>query len=113
VEQLEHLFGNPDFQIMTRFYKIIVSILFVSAAGKAYPQSGHAVETKIVAGKTGFVLLRAGKPYFVKGAGGTNYIDRLAQYGGNSVRTWDSRNGDEVLNKAAKLQLTVTLGLKL
>lgn len=96
---------------MIRYLKIIVSILFVSAAGKAYPQSGRAVETKIVAGKTGFVLLRAGQPYFIKGAGGTNYTDRLAKYGGNSIRTWDTRNGDEVLNKAAQLNLTVTLGL--
>ena len=96
---------------MTRFLQIIVSILFLSAAGRAYPQLGRAVETKIVARESGFVLLRAGKPYFIKGAGGTNYIERLAQYGGNSVRTWGSGNGDEILNKAAQLKLTVTFGL--
>jgi hypothetical protein len=96
---------------MTRFLQFLVSILFVSAAGRTSAQSGGAVETKIVAGNSGFVLLRGGKPYFIKGAGGTNYIERLAQYGGNSIRTWDTRNGDEVLNKAAELKLTVTLGL--
>jgi beta-galactosidase/beta-glucuronidase len=38
-------------------------------------------------------------------------MERLAQYGGNSIRTWDSRDGEEVLNKAYKLRLTVTMGL--
>ena len=47
-----------------------------------------------------FKLFRGGQPYFIKGAGGTNYMERLAQYGGNSIRTWDSRNGEDVLNKA-------------
>ena len=38
-------------------------------------------------------------------------MDRLAKYGGNSIRTWDSENGDKVLENANKLGLTVTLGL--
>ncbi|MBA4141271.1 MAG: hypothetical protein H0X70_12400 [Segetibacter sp.] len=97
---------------MVRFYKIVLSILFVFVADAAYTQkAGSAVKAKIVTGKDGFMLVRAGKPYFIKGAGGTNYTDRLAKYGGNSIRTWDTRNGDEVLNKAYKLNLTVTMGL--
>jgi hypothetical protein len=95
---------------MHNLIKIIVSILFVSATSKAYTQTA-AVKAEIVAGKDGFVLLRAGKPYFIKGGGGTNYADRLARCGGNSMRTWNTRNADEVLNKAAKLNITVTLGL--
>jgi hypothetical protein len=58
-----------------------------------------------------YKLYRGGQRYFIKGAGGTNYSERLVQYGGNSVRTWDSRNGDVVLKKAAQLGLTVTIGL--
>jgi len=96
---------------MSHFIKIIVSILFVSVTTAAPAQNDVAVKAEIVAGKDGFVLLRAGKPYFIKGAGGTNYTDRLAKYGGNSIRTWDTGNGDEVLNTAAKLNLTVTMGL--
>lgn len=56
-------------------------------------------------------MVRGQKPYFIKGAGGTNYTDRLAKYGGNSIRTWDSKNGEEVLSNAYKLGLTVTMGL--
>ncbi|MCP9751457.1 glycoside hydrolase family 2 TIM barrel-domain containing protein [Ferruginibacter sp. HRS2-29] len=73
----------------------------------------HAQAVKVEIQKTadGYSLLRNGKPYFIKGAGGTSYIERLAKYGGNSVRTWGSEKGKEVLDKAAKLGLTVTMGL--
>jgi hypothetical protein len=37
---------------------------------------------------SGYELLREGKPYFVKGAGGSQYPERIAAYGGNSIRTW-------------------------
>ncbi|TDH26958.1 hypothetical protein EXU57_09140 [Segetibacter sp. 3557_3] len=97
---------------MNGSYKIIVSIIFVAAAIVGHTQQSRAVvKTQVVAGKDGFVLLRAGKPYFIKGAGGTSYIDRLARYGGNSIRTWDSGNGADILDKAAALKLTVTMGL--
>lgn len=68
---------------------------------------------KVILKSTGnsFILERNGKPYFIKGAGGTNYMDRLAKYGGNSIRTWDTRNGEEVVKKAEALGLTVTMGL--
>jgi hypothetical protein len=65
----------------------------------------------IVAAKGGFVLLRGGLPYFIKGADGTSYTNRLAQCERNYIRTWDAGNGDEVLTKAAKLNLTITMCL--
>ncbi|WP_345953811.1 glycoside hydrolase family 2 TIM barrel-domain containing protein [Mucilaginibacter sp. PAMB04168] len=90
------------------FSAIMCCGLFISA----YAQPVTApLPVKVVAGKQGFNLTRAGKPYFIKGAGGTNYSDRLASYGGNSLRTWDSRNGQDVLDKAQKLGLSVTMGL--
>ncbi len=55
-------------------------------------------------------LLRNGEPYFIKGAGGTGHLDKLAACGGNSVRTWDTAQTDEVLDKAHALGLTVTVG---
>ncbi len=58
-----------------------------------------------------FQLLRAGQPYFVKGAGGSLYPSRIAAYGGNSIRTWSSRNGQAVLDSAQKYGLTVLMGL--
>ncbi|MDB5200461.1 MAG: glycosyl hydrolase family protein [Chitinophagaceae bacterium] len=90
----------------------VINILFISGLNTAYTQNiDSAVKTKIVAKNNGFILLRDGKPYFIKGAGGTSYSDRLAKYGGNSIRTWNTRDGEEVLNKANQLGLTVTMGL--
>ncbi|MXV51210.1 hypothetical protein GS399_09540 [Pedobacter sp. HMF7647] len=73
--------------------------------------NAQPVKTKVVKSTTGYTLTRNGKPYFIKGAGGKKYIDRLAKYGGNSVRTWDTRDADTILDNAQKLGLTVTLGL--
>ena len=73
--------------------------------------SAQPLKVTIVKNETGYSLLRDNKPYFIKGAGGTSYIERLAAYGGNSVRTWGSNKGNEVLDKASKLGLTVTMGL--
>ncbi len=98
---------------MTYYRKSILTIFFLFAIKAASAQNTvDPVKVKIVAKEDGFTLLRVGKPYFIKGAGGTSYTDRLAKYGGNSIRTWDSRNGAEVLNKAYQLGLTVTMGFK-
>ncbi len=59
-----------------------------------------------------FQLLRGGQPYFVKGAGGSQYPDRIAAYGGNSIRTWGSRQGQLVLDTARQYGLTVLRGLE-
>jgi len=58
-----------------------------------------------------YQLLRGGKPYFIKGAGGSQYPDRIAAYGGNSIRTWDTRSAAKVLKDANAHGLTVMLGL--
>ena len=58
-----------------------------------------------------YELLRGGQPYFVKGAGGSQYPERIAAYGGNSIRTWGTTDAPQVLAAAAKNHLTVMLGL--
>ena len=58
-----------------------------------------------------YALLRGGQPYFVRGAGGGAFPSRLAAYGGNSIRTWDTRRAPAVLDSARALGLTVMLGL--
>ena len=58
-----------------------------------------------------YQLLRNGKPYFIKGAGGTSYMDRIAAYGGNSVRTWGTKDAQQILDSAQKHGLTVLMGL--
>jgi hypothetical protein len=58
-----------------------------------------------------YELLRDGKPYFVKGAGGSQYPERIAAYGGNSIRTWGTNDAPKVLAAANQNHLTVMLGL--
>ena len=84
----------------------------ISASDKIFltePLSAVKVEVK----KTdkGFQLLRDGKPYFIKGAGGTSYFNRVAAYGGNSIRTWSTNNAKSILDSAQKNGLTVMMGL--
>lgn len=62
-------------------------------------------------GEDSFVLLRGDKPYYVKGAGGQDYLDRVKNYGGNSIRTWSHDNALAVLDSAHKNGLTVMMGL--
>jgi len=95
--------------------KQIIFLLFViflsNVAFRSNAQNLVPVKVEIKKEGNNFQLLRGGQPYFIKGAGGTNYTERMAQYGGNSIRTWDTRNGEDVLNKANKLGVTVTMGL--
>lgn len=60
----------------------------------------------------GWRLLRGGEPYVIRGAGGSNDLELLAESGGNSIRTWGV--GPEtraLLDRAHELGLTVTLGI--
>lgn len=59
----------------------------------------------------GFELLRDGTPYYVKGAGGMNHLERLAESGANSVRTWGEDLTGQVLDEAHRLGLTVCAGI--
>lgn len=60
-----------------------------------------------------YQLIRNGEPYFIKGAGGYKYYEKLKECGGNSVRLWSTVGAKEYLDKAHTLGLTVTLGLDL
>lgn len=67
------------------------------------------VEVKQAGGR--YELLRGGQPYFIKGAGGGQFPERIKAYGGNSIRTWGTNGADKVLAEANKNGLTVMLGL--
>ncbi|MCU0431571.1 MAG: hypothetical protein MUF42_16540 [Cytophagaceae bacterium] len=62
-------------------------------------------------GEDAFVLMRDGKPYYVKGAGGHVYMDRIKKYGGNSLRTWSHDGARAILDSAHAHGLTVMMGL--
>jgi hypothetical protein len=69
------------------------------------------VSVELIKEKDGYKLYRNGKPYYIQGAGGDEFLDVLKNCGGNSLRTWSSANAKELLDSADALGLTVTLGL--
>lgn len=78
------------------------------------PSAGAAavpVRIEKAADGRGWRLVRDGRPYFIKGAGGNENLELLKQAGGNSIRTWGADNADAVLDRAHSLGLTVTLGI--
>lgn len=72
----------------------------------------YAAPSTVTIAKTerGYELLRNGKPYFIKGAGGSEKLDTLVAFGGNSIRTWSV--DPAVLDKAEARGLTVLTGLR-
>ncbi len=56
-------------------------------------------------------LIRDGKPYQVKGAGGQTRLSQLASLGANSIRTWATTDLDQTLDAARKQGLTVSAGI--
>ncbi|MEM6802574.1 MAG: glycoside hydrolase family 2 TIM barrel-domain containing protein [Bacteroidota bacterium] len=61
----------------------------------------------------GFQLYKEGKPFYVKGAGGEQFMEKLAASGGNTIRTWSTIKLDSVLDEAHKHGVYVIAGLNL
>ena len=83
---------------------------FISTLAQASPPAGP-VKVAVRQANGRYELLRGGQPYFVKGAGGSQYPERIAAYGGNSIRTWGTGDAPKVLAAANQHNLTVMLGL--
>ncbi len=69
-----------------------------------------AVPVQLRQTESGWQLLRDGRPYFIRGAGGTASLEALAAAGANSVRTWGGEVGS-LLDDAEALGMTVTVGI--
>jgi hypothetical protein len=92
----------------------ILSVAFSVGVIMVHAQAGDqvtTVKTELRKTDAGYQLLRGGQPYFIKGAGGGAYPGRIAAYGGNSIRTWGTRDAKKVLDSAYKYGLTVLMGL--
>lgn len=90
----------------------LLFLLFFSSCkddSEKWKANGRSVE--VVESKKGFQLLRHGKPYLIKGAGGYANFQQLKEAGGNSIRIWDTNDAGRILDQAHQLGLTVNLGL--
>ncbi len=97
-----------DFKRATRVLAapFVAGLLLLSSVIQAEP---IPVELKQIDGN--WQLLRDGKPYQIRGAGGEGPLDRLAAAGANSIRTWSTDNVGPILDEAHALGLTVTVGI--
>ncbi|WCT10202.1 hypothetical protein [Mucilaginibacter jinjuensis] len=93
-------------RLLSRLFAIGIAVSGICFAASAKP-----IKVTIVKKGDGYTLLRGGKPYFIKGAGGSSYLDKLVECGGNSIRTWNSNIGALNLKEAYQRGLTVTMGL--
>lgn len=71
----------------------------------------QAIPVKVVKTAEGYKLTRGGEPYYVKGAGGSKFLDEVVEAGGNSIRTWAADEAGKILDEAHKKGLTVMFGL--
>ncbi len=94
--------------------------MLLAFSGPATAQPDNAVPVALESTDAGWVILRSGEPYFIRGAGGWSRLELLAKAGGNSIRTWgpeqleprtwpDGKH-ESVLDRAHRLGLTVTAG---
>jgi hypothetical protein len=74
-------------------------------------ESSHEPTVKIVEVDGKFQLIRNGEPYFIKGAGTFINLKQVKEFGGNSIRIWDTSDATRILDEAHELGLTVNLGI--
>src|SRR6266550_3255297 len=92
--------------------RAVIALMLMGLFSTSSAHAGGAVRVEVIRSADAWQLLREGKPYFIKGAGGGASKEVLARLGGNSFRTWGV--GDDTarqLDEAQKLGLTVTLGI--
>lgn len=85
-----------------------LTLLFLFIQAFCFAQ---VIPVEVVKTESGFELIREGKPYYVKGVGGSVELEKAKAYGANSFRTWSADNAMEILDKAQKEGLTVCMGL--
>ena len=96
----------------------IQSSAIPTAAAAQLPKTNSPVNVQICHTGAKFQLVVDGEPFYVKGAGCEfGSPEKLAEHGGNSLRTWRTENGrvscKTVLDRALANGLYVTMGLEI
>ena len=85
----------------------LIAVVCVSTSARA-----EAIPVEVKRTGESWQLLRGGKPYYVKGAGGDGSKKLFVECGGNSFRTWGVDDKTQAqLDEAHRLGLTVTVGM--
>ena len=92
-------------------FAVMLAFPFGLCPVAAQSKGGMPAVVKVQRDKTGYHLLRDGRPYVIKGGGGRVYLEALKEAGGNSLRTWGEDDLEPLLDRAQELGLTVTVGI--
>jgi hypothetical protein len=94
---------------------ILAALTFLDLSATALAQGGPITMQRKSSG--GWELVRDGKPFFLRGAGGHEHLDVLQASGGNAIRTWGidaltaTHDGLPLTERAKKHNLTIVAGL--
>lgn len=109
------LFSRPHAWALSLTSAIVAASIMVFMLGgsrvNAAPDDTPIPVKVVKTADGGYQLLRGGKPFFIKGAGGDESKEELKQLGGNSYRTWGSSATETQLDNAQHLGLAVTVGI--
>ncbi|MDF1808538.1 MAG: glycoside hydrolase family 2 TIM barrel-domain containing protein [Phycisphaerales bacterium] len=86
-------------------------IMFTSTTIGCQSHTNRKSVVKIVPTETGYQLLRNGDPYIIHGVGGTTHLDKLKEFGGNTIRTWDAEDIGPLMDQADDLGIAVVVGI--
>lgn len=107
--------GNmpPLFAIRTSLvFASLLILLNCSGDSEKADSAATVTKSEMVLTNDGYRLHVNGEPFYIKGAGlADGGMDALAKHGANSLRTWSTDNGKEVLNQAEELGLKVMMGI--
>ncbi|MDF1699052.1 MAG: glycoside hydrolase family 2 TIM barrel-domain containing protein [Saprospiraceae bacterium] len=93
-------------------YSVLFMVLHSCNAQSTMKSSSEITKSEIRLTEEGYRIFLNDVPFYIKGAGVYNgSIELLAKHGANSVRTWSTDNGKEILDKAQKLGLKVMMGI--
>lgn len=102
--------GSADAALALGLALALCAMLATAPARAVAGAAEGPVRVEVVAQGSGWRLLRDGRPYVIKGAGGDGSLERLAASGANSIRTWGADSLGPLLDRAHRLGLTVTVG---
>ncbi|GAB5473095.1 MAG: glycoside hydrolase family 2 TIM barrel-domain containing protein [Maribacter sp.] len=93
-------------------YEVLLLVLCTILLIKPQDMNAQTTKSEIQLTKKGYRLFLNEEPFYAKGAGlHMGDMDALAEHGANSLRTWSTKNGKEVLDKAEELGLKVMMGV--
>lgn len=95
---------------MKNILALVFTLFLIGNSQSLNAQSGP-IKVEVVQKDGKWLLLRGGEPYYIRGVGGKDELERAKEYGANSMRTWSPDGAQEILDKCHELGMTVLLGL--